>query len=199
MSTFISPKVQPTATAGERRSQVVCAALRSVPTLLAQPLRLLRSYPHSALRADLVAGVTVGVVLLPQALAFSLLAGLPPTMSLYTRIVATIVGALWGSSSHLHTGPTNTASILTLSVLLPIADPGTPRFIIAAGLLAVMAGGIRLLLGLARLGLLVNFVSGSVSIGFTAGAGILIMSNQLEPLLRLDRPGGGPTGWVAVS
>jgi len=188
MSTIISPEVQPAATAGEHRSQAARAALRSVPALLAQPLRLLRSYPRSALRADLVAGVTVGVVLLPQALAFSLLAGLPPTMGLYAGIVATIVGALWGSSSHLHTGPTNTASILTLSVLLTVAEPGTPRFIIAAGLLAVMAGGIRLLLGLARLGLLVNFVSGAVSVGFTAGAGILIMSNQLEPLLRLDLP-----------
>ncbi len=162
--------------------------LRAVPTLLNQPARLLRSYPHSALRSDLLAGVTVGLVLLPQALAFSLLAGLPPAMGLYAAVVAAVVAALWGSSSHLNTGPTNTAAIITLSVLLPIAVPGSPAFIAAAGLIAVMAGVIRLLMGLARLGLLVNFVSDSVAVGFTAGAGVLIMSNQIEPLLGIDLP-----------
>lgn len=164
------------------------AYLRTAPLLLLQPLRLLRSYPRGALRADLVAGVTVGLVLLPQALAFSLLAGLPPAMGLYSAIVAAFVGALWGSSSHLNSGPTNTASIITLSVLLPIAAPGSPAFIAAAGLIAVMAGLIRLVMGLARLGVLVNFVSDSVAVGFTAGAGILIISNQIKPLLRIDLP-----------
>ncbi|MBX0329131.1 STAS domain-containing protein [Oscillochloris sp. ZM17-4] len=160
--------------------------LRGTSTLLTQPARLLRGYSRAALRADLIAGASVGVVLLPQSLAFSLLAGLPPTMGLYAAILASVIGALWGSSSHLHSGPTNTASILTLSVLLPIAAPGSPEFIAAAGLIAVMAGLLRLLMGVARLGLLVNFVSDSVAVGFTAGAGILIMSNQIEPVLRLD-------------
>ncbi len=161
------------------------ASLRGAPAMLTQPIRLLRGYSLAALRADLIAGASVGVVLLPQSLAFSLLAGLPPTMGLYAAIMASVIGALWGSSSHLHSGPTNTASILTLSVLLPIAAPGSPAFIAAAGLIAVMAGGIRLLMGMARLGVLVNFVSDSVAVGFTAGAGILIMSNQIEPLLNL--------------
>jgi SulP family sulfate permease len=137
------------------------------------------------MRADIIAGVTVGMILLPQALAFSVLAGLPPAMGLYAAICAAIAGALWGSSTHLHSGPTNTASILTLSVLLPIATPGTSQFFAAVGLIAVMAGVIRLALGLARLGMLVNFVSDSVAVGFTAGAGILIISNQLGPLLRI--------------
>lgn len=162
--------------------------LRAAPALLTQPFRLLRGYGPAGLRADLVAGTTVGLVLLPQALAFSLLAGLPPVMGLYSAIVAAIVGALWGSSHHLHSGPTNTAAILTLSVLLPIAPPGSPAFIAAAGLIAVLAGLIRVIMGLARLGLLVNFVSDSVAVGFTAGAGLLIMSNQLGPLLRLELP-----------
>ncbi|NTV65071.1 MAG: SulP family inorganic anion transporter, partial [Oscillochloris sp.] len=162
------------------------AYLRSTSTLFTQPIRLLRSYPHSALRADLIAGVSVGVVLLPQSLAFSLLAGLPPTMGLYTAILAGVIGALWGSSSHVHSGPTNTASILTFSVLLPIAAPGSPEYIAAAGLIAIMAGILRLVMGVARLGLLVNFVSDSVAVGFTAGAGLLIMSNQIEPILRID-------------
>lgn len=167
--------------------------LRAVPALLNQPVRLVRAYPRTALRADLLAGVTVGLVLLPQALAFSLLAGLPPALGLYAAVVAAIVGALWGSSSHLNSGPTNTASLITLSVLLPVAAPGSPEYIAAAGLIAVLAGAIRLLMGLARLGLLVNFVSDSVAVGFTAGAGILIISNQVRPLLRIDIP---PTAGV---
>lgn len=162
--------------------------LRTVPGLLVQPLRLLRAYPRAALGTDLLAGLTVGLVLVPQALAFSLLAGLPPTMGLYAAMVAAIVGALWGSSSHLHSGPTNTASILTLSVLAPIFAVGSPEFIAAAGLVALMAGAIRLLMGLARLGILVNFVSDSVAVGFTAGAGILIISNQIGPILRITIP-----------
>jgi SulP family sulfate permease len=167
------------------------ARLRYRLAPLARPLRLIQSYPRQTLRADLIAGVTVGIVLLPQALAFSLLAGLPPEMGLYSAILAAIVGALWGSSIHLHSGPTNTASILTLSVLLPIAAPGSPEFIAAAGLVAVMAGVMRLLMGLAGLGMLINFVSDSVAVGFTAGAGLLIISNQVAPILRLDLPGDG--------
>ncbi len=159
--------------------------IRAVPALLSQPVRLLRAYPVAALRADLLAGVTVGLVLVPQALAFSLLAGLPPTMGLYAAVTAAIVGGLWGSSSHLHSGPTNTASILTLSVLAPLFAVGSPEFIAAAGLIALLAGAIRLLMGLARLGVLVNFVSDSVAVGFTAGAGILIISNQIGPILRV--------------
>jgi SulP family sulfate permease len=159
--------------------------VRAVPALLAQPARLLRGYGVASLQADLLAGVTVGLVLVPQALAFSLLAGLPPAMGLYAAVVAAVVGGLWGSSSHLHSGPTNTASILTLSVLAPLFAPGSPEFIMAAGLVAVLAGVIKLLMGLARLGLLVNFVSDAVAVGFTAGAGILIIANQIGPTLRV--------------
>ena len=172
------------------------ASVRDTSALLLRPLQLLRNYRRGALRSDAIAGVTVGIVLLPQALAFSLLAGLPPVMGLYSAIIAALVGALWGSSAHLHSGPTNTAAILTLSVLLPIAKPGTPQFIVAAGMIAVMAGVIRLALGLARLGMLVNFVSDSVAVGFTAGAGILILSNQLAPLLRLGV--AGDTGLIGT-
>lgn len=164
------------------------AFLHNARGLLLHPIDLIRRYPRRLLGADLTAGVSVGIVLLPQALAFSLLAGVPPEMGLYSAIVGAFVAALWGSSSHLNSGPTNTASILTLAVLLPLFEPGTPEFIAAAGLVAVMAGGIRLLMGLARLGILVNFVSDSVAAGFTAGAGILIIVNQLAPILRIDLP-----------
>lgn len=162
------------------------ANMRSIPSAFLRPLEILRSYRQENLMPDLLAGLTVSVVLLPQGLAFSLLAGLPPVMGLYAAIVASVVAALWGSSHHLQTGPTNTAAALTLSVLLPIAAPGSPDFIAAAGLIAIMAGVFRLVMGLARLGLLVNFVSDSVVVGFTAGAGALIMVSQLTTMLRVE-------------
>jgi SulP family sulfate permease len=160
--------------------------LRSTSAFFLRPVELIRTYRSENLRADLIAGATVGVVLLPQGLAFSLLAGLPPEMGLYSAILATIIAGLWGSSHHLNTGPTNTASILTFATLLPIFTPGSEQFIAAAGVIAVLAGVFRLLMGVARLGLLVNFVSDSVAIGFTAGAGTLIVATQLSPILRVD-------------
>jgi sulfate permease, SulP family len=162
--------------------------LRTIPGFFLQPASILRQYQWQELQPDLIAGITVGVVLLPQAIAFSLVAGLPPEMGLHAAVVAAIVGALWGSSNHLHTGPTNSASILILSVLIPIAEPGTPLFIQAAGLLALIIGLFRLVMGLLRLGLLVTFVSDSVIVGFTAGAGVLIIVNALRDLLRISYP-----------
>lgn len=132
--------------------------LKHIPLYFLRPIRLFQTYQRSALRPDLIAGLTVAVVLLPQAIAYALIAELPPQMGLYTAIVAAIVGALWGSSNQLHTGPTNAASLLVLATLLPIAAPGSPEFLAAAGLMAVMVGIFRLVMGLARLGFLVNFV-----------------------------------------
>ncbi|MER2600327.1 MAG: SulP family inorganic anion transporter [Caldilineales bacterium] len=162
------------------------AALRALPGYFLQPVRLLRAYQGKDLRADVVAGITVGVVALPQGIAFALLAGLPAEMGIYTSIVAAMVGALWGSSNQLSSGPTNNAALLVFSILLPLAVPGSALYISAAGLLAVLAGLLRLLMGLARLGVLINFVSDSVIVGFTAGAGILIIIGQLRSLLGLN-------------
>jgi SulP family sulfate permease len=162
--------------------------LRTDLSLFTRPARVLRNYPRSSLKLDVVAGLTVAVILLPQSIAYALVAGLPPEMGLYTAIVAALVGALWGSSNQLQTGPTNTASLLVLSTLLVVAIPGSPEYIAAAGLMALMVGVFRLVMGVARLGLLVNFVSDSVIVGFTAGAGVLIMISQIIPLLRLEIP-----------
>jgi MFS superfamily sulfate permease-like transporter len=108
-------------------------------------------------------------------------------MGLYSAIIAAIVGALWGSSNHLHSGPTNTASILVLATLLPIAArPARASLYRRRRLLAVMVGVFRLVMGLARLGLLVTFVSDSVIIGFTAGARLLIAVSELRSLLRVE-------------
>jgi SulP family sulfate permease len=161
---------------------------QAVSSFFVQPVRTIQGYRLSNLRPDVVAGLTVAVVLLPQAIAYALIAELPPQVGLYAAITAAMVGALWGSSNHLQTGPTNAASLLVLSILVPIAAPGSPEFMVAAGLMAVLVGVFRLALGLARLGMLVNFVSDSVIVGFTAGAGVLISINQLRQLLRLDFP-----------
>lgn len=155
---------------------------------LTRPAPILKAYSLQDVRFDLLAGLTVGIVTLPQAIAFALLSDLPPQAGLYTAIVASIVGALWGSSIHLNTGPTNTTSLLVLSTLVTIAAPHTPEYLMAASLMAIMVGVIRLVMGLARLGVLVNFVSDSVIIGLTAGAGILIFVNQLQHLLRIPVP-----------
>jgi SulP family sulfate permease len=153
-----------------------------------RPVEIIRTYRWAYLRYDIVAGLTVAVVTLPQAMAYALIAELPPQVGLYAAVVGAIVGALWGSSAHLNTGPTNTTSLLILSVLLSVASPGTPEYIVAAGMMAFLVGLVRLAMGLARLGMLVNFVSDSVIVGFTAGAGALILINQIRHLLRLTIP-----------
>jgi sulfate permease, SulP family len=162
--------------------------IRETLSYFLQPVRFIRSYQVQNLRPDALAGLTVAIVLLPQAIAYALIAELPPQVGLYSAILAAIVGGLWGSSSHLHTGPTNATSLLVLATLLPLAQPGSPEFLIAAGLLAVLVGIFRLVMGVAHLGVLVNFVSDSVIIGFTTGAGVLIGINQLRHLLRLEFP-----------
>lgn len=163
--------------------------LENVPAFFVKPLKLFSEYERGNLRGDLIASLTVAVVLLPQAIAYALIAELPPQVGLYAAIVATIIGALWGSSFHLHTGPTNTTSLLVLAGLASVAAPDTETYLLAAGVMAFWAGMIRLVMGVARLGMLVNFVSDSVVVGFTAGAGMLIVENQIRHLLRLDFQG----------
>lgn len=172
----------------EVTTETLLTTIRPSLRYFARPVEILRGYDLQKLRADAVAGLTVTVILVPQAIAYAIVAGLPVQMGLYTAIVASIIGALWGSSNHLQTGPTNTASLLLFSVLLPVAEPGTPEFMAAAALITVMVGSFRLAVGLARLGLLVNFVSDSVIVGFTAGTGLLIAINQVPSVLSIDIP-----------
>jgi SulP family sulfate permease len=166
--------------------QPLRAGLGAIPNLFAQPVSLFRGYELSSLRPDLVSGLTVAVILLPQAIAYALIAELPPQTGLYAAIIAAIVGALWGSSNHLQTGPTNAISLLILSTLVTVAVPGTAEYVVIAGLMAILVGLIQLALGLVRLGVLVNFVSHSVIVGFSAGAGVLIAVKQLRHLLGLE-------------
>ncbi|MFN2137756.1 MAG: SulP family inorganic anion transporter [Candidatus Promineifilaceae bacterium] len=153
---------------------------------LTRPIRLLREYDRINFRPDLIAGLTVAVILLPQAIAFTLIAELPPVMGLYAAVVGGMAGALWGSSDQVHNGPANAISLLVLSSLAGVAAIGSPEYVAAAMMLAVLVGLFQLFLGLARLGVLVNFVSHSVIVGFATGAGILIAIRQIKPLLGLE-------------
>ncbi len=172
----------------------ILTSMGSSASYFTRPARILRGYKAQNLRPDIIAGLTLSVLVLPQGIAFAFIAGLPPAMGLYTGIVGAIVGGLWGSSHQLHTGATNTASLLVASVLIPIAVQGSPEYIAAAGLLAIMVGIFRVLVGVARLGVLANFVSDSVVVGFTAGAGILIAVGQMRNLLRVSD--GGSTAML---
>ncbi len=154
--------------------------------LLSRPIDVLRGVRREHLGADLFAALTVTMVVLPQTMAYAILGGLPPEVGLYSAAVASIVGALWGSSIQLQTGPSNTVALLTLAAITPLTAIGTPAYLAAAGLLALLGGVLRLVMGLARLGLLVRFVSDAVIVGFTAGAGVLIAVNQLRDLLGLS-------------
>jgi SulP family sulfate permease len=142
-------------------------------------------FPSSAgvLRADAMAGLTVAMVLIPQSMAYAQLAGLPPYYGLYAAFLPVIVGALWGSSRQLSTGPVAMVSLLAGSTLAQFAAPGTEPFIALAIVLALMVGLMQLAMGLFRLGAVVNFISHPVVAGFTNAAAIIIALSQVNKLL----------------
>jgi SulP family sulfate permease len=176
-----------TAAAEELTKQItVQNTLAPAGHYLTRPIRLLRGYDRENFRPDLFAGITIAVILLPQAIAFTLIADLPPQMGLYAAVIGGLAGALWGSSDQMHTGPANAISLLVFSSLASIATTGSTEYIVAASMLALLVGLFQLLLGVARLGVLVNFVSHSVIIGFATGAAILIAVRQIKPLLGLQ-------------
>ncbi|MCB1870286.1 MAG: SulP family inorganic anion transporter [Gammaproteobacteria bacterium] len=153
-------------------------------------LRWFKLVTKETLKADLIAGFTGAVIVLPQGVAFATIAGLPPEYGLYTAMITPIVAALFGSSLHLISGPTTAISIVIFSSISHHADPGTPEFISLALTITFLAGVYQLVFGLARLGKLVNFVSHTVVIGFTAGAAILIATSQMKNVLGLALPKG---------
>ncbi len=142
------------------------------------------------IKADIFAGLTGAVIVLPQGVAFATIAGLPPEYGLYTAMVTPIVAALFGSSWHLVSGPTTAISIVVFSAVSHHADPGSAEFIKLALTMTFLAGVYQLAFGLARLGALVNFVSHTVVIGFTAGAAILIATSQMKHITGIFVPKG---------
>ncbi|PKO65543.1 MAG: sodium-independent anion transporter, partial [Betaproteobacteria bacterium HGW-Betaproteobacteria-17] len=139
-----------------------------------------------SLRDDLIAGLTGALVALPQGVAFATIAGMPPEYGLYAGMIPAIIAALFGSSWHLVSGPTTAASIVLFSVLSPHAEPGTAQYVSLALTMTFLVGVIQLVMGLARMGSLVNFISHSVVTGFTAGAAILIATNQVKHFFGLE-------------
>ncbi len=134
-------------------------------------------------RADLLAGLTVALILIPQSMAYAQLAGMPSYYGLYAAFLPVMVGALWGSSRQLSTGPVAIVALLSASALAPLAASGSEQYIALAILLALMVGVIQLALGLFRLGAIVNLLSHPVIIGFTNAAAIIIALSQLNKLL----------------
>ena len=138
-----------------------------------------RRVDASTLRADAVAGAIGALVVLPQGIALATLAGLPPQYGLYCAIVPAIVAALFGSSWHLVSGPTNALSLVVFATVSPLAVPRTDEYIALVLTLTLIVGLMQLAMGMARLGGLVNFISHTVIVGFTAGAALLIIASQL--------------------
>ena len=138
------------------------------------------------IKADFFAGLTGAIIVLPQSVAFATIAGMPPEYGLYTAMVVPIIAALFGSSFHLVSGPTTAISIVVFAAVSKYAEPGTEEFVSLALTLTFLAGVYQLVFGLAKFGLLINFVSHNVVIGFTAGAALLIASSQIPYIVGID-------------
>ncbi|MBD3257736.1 STAS domain-containing protein [candidate division GN15 bacterium] len=137
-------------------------------------------YNGGRFRLDLVGGLTVALVLVPQSMAYAQLAGLPPYYGLYAAFLPPMIAALFGSSRQLATGPVAVVSLMTATALEPIATAGSEQYVLYAILLALLVGLFQLLLGVLRLGLVVNFLSHPVVGGFTNAAAIIIATSQLS-------------------
>ncbi|MEM8896832.1 MAG: solute carrier family 26 protein [Bacteroidota bacterium] len=145
-------------------------------------------YDRKNLSGDISAGITVGVMLIPQGMAYAMLAGLPPIYGLYASTIPLLIYALFGTSPQLAVGPVAMDSLLVASGVSQFAEIGTSEYISMAILLALMVGLIQLLMGVFRLGFLVNFLSHPVLVGFTSAAAIIIATSQLTHLLGIDIP-----------
>jgi SulP family sulfate permease len=145
-------------------------------------LEWIKSYNFATFRADAISGLTVALVLIPQSMAYAQLAGLPSYYGLYASFLPPIIAALFGSSRQLATGPVAVVSLMTAASLGPIASAGSESFIAYAILLALIVGIFQFLLGVLRLGLVVNFLSHPVVNGFTNGAAIIIATSQLSKM-----------------
>ena len=147
---------------------------------------------RDTLKDDGIAGITGALIVLPQAVAFATIAGLPPEYGIYAAMVPTIIAALFGSSWHLVSGPTTAISIVVFASVSPYAEPGTPEYIGMVLTLTFLTGLFQLAMGLAKMGALVNFISHTVVIGFTAGAALLIAASQVKNFFGLDIERGVP-------
>jgi sulfate permease, SulP family len=156
-------------------------------------LPFLRWWPQvgpATLKADVLAGLIGAIVVLPQGVAFATLAGMPPEYGLYAAMIPAVVAALWGSSWHLVSGPTNAISLVVFATMSPLAEPGSANYVGLVLTMTFMVGVMQLAMGVARLGMVVNFISHTVVIGFTAGAALLIIASQVKNFFGIDVPHG---------
>lgn len=143
-------------------------------------------YSIETLRGDLMAGLMVSIVLIPQAMAYAMLAGLPPVYGLYAGAITPMIAGLWGSLRQLATGPIAIMSLLVLTTLTPFAEPGSEQFVRLAVLLSLLVGCVYLLIGVFRMGQVMNFISHAAVRGFTAAAALIITATQLPGFLGLN-------------
>ena len=166
-------------------------AARLIPTWL-------RQYQLTALPTDLVAGLVVGVLVIPQSLGYAVLAGLPPVYGLYSAIVPVLVYAWLGSSNVQAVGPVAITAIMTASGLLPYAEQGTEQYALMASLLALMVGALLWIAGRLKLGWIMQFISRGVSAGFVSGAAVLIFVSQLKYLMAIPIAGSSLVGYLST-
>ncbi|MCM0614119.1 sulfate permease [Marinobacter sediminum] len=152
-------------------------------------LNWLPTYGRSQATSDMVAAIIVTVMLIPQSLAYALLAGLPAQVGLYASILPLVVYAIFGTSRTLSVGPVAVASLMTAAALAPLAAAGTPEYVAGAILLAVMSGLMLTVMGLLRLGFLANFLSHPVISGFITASGIVIAASQFKHIFGVDASG----------
>lgn len=147
-----------------------------------------RSYDNKDFKGDLNAGITVGIMLIPQGMAYAILAGMPPVYGLYASIVPLLIYAMFGTSRQLAVGPVAMVSLLVIAGVGEIADVGSDRFIQLAILTALGVGLVQFLMGVFRMGFLVNFLSHPVLSGFTSAAALIIGASQIKNLLGVSLP-----------
>lgn len=148
-----------------------------------------RSYNRTALTNDGIAAIIVTIMLIPQSLAYAMLAGLPPEIGLYASILPLIAYAIFGTSQSLAVGPVAVVSLMTLTAASTIAAPGSAQFIAAALVLALLSGLFLLIMGLLKLGFLANLLSHPVVSGFITASGIIIATSQLKSIFGIKASG----------
>jgi SulP family sulfate permease len=162
--------------------------LSKLATPFRPPLETARRYNLAKFRKDIIAGLTISVVELPQSMAYALLAGVPPQYGIYTSVIQGVIGALLSSSEHMTTGPTNTQSLLIASAVMRLADPAADpaTYLRLVFVLALLKGIIQLTFAAAQMGAMVRYVSRSVIVGLAGGAGVLIIVGQVPKILGVD-------------
>jgi sulfate permease, SulP family len=161
--------------------------------------RQLAGYDRKLLASDMSAGLTVGVMLIPQGMAYALIAGMPPIYGLYASLVPLVVYALMGTSRQLSVGPVAMVSLLVAAGVGPLAGGDPQRYVELALLLALMVGVLQLAMGLLRFGFLTNFLSHPVLAGFTSAAALIIGASQIRHLVGVDLPGSSHVHEIVVA